>query len=60
METIVSTVTLKEDVNVKKMAAADETKDKVEESQIPAITLPAHTSPGLGFASEVTSQCYHL
>ncbi|XP_028261685.1 extended synaptotagmin-1-like isoform X2 [Parambassis ranga] len=52
VETIVSSVTLQEDVNVKETAAANETEDKAEKLQIPAITLPAHTSPGLSFASE--------
>ncbi|KAJ4927478.1 hypothetical protein JOQ06_015205 [Pogonophryne albipinna] len=51
VETIVSSVTLHEDVDVKE-TAADVTEEKVEEPPTPAIAQPAHTSPDLSFASE--------
>uniref|UniRef100_A0A8D0AU95 Extended synaptotagmin 1 n=1 Tax=Sander lucioperca TaxID=283035 RepID=A0A8D0AU95_SANLU len=55
VETIASSVTLQEDVDVKGMPA-DVTEEKVEESPSPAIPQPPHASPDLSFASEVTSQ----
>ena len=55
VETIASSVTLHEDVDVKE-TAADVTEEKVEEPPTPAIAQPAHTSPELSFASEVKSQ----
>nr|XP_033938952.1 extended synaptotagmin-1 isoform X1 [Pseudochaenichthys georgianus] len=51
VETIVSSVTLHEDVDVKE-TAADVTEEKVEEPPTPGIAQPAHTSPDLSFASE--------
>ncbi|XP_017271509.1 extended synaptotagmin-1 [Kryptolebias marmoratus] len=51
VETIVSSVDLDEEVNVKK-TAVDVNEDKMEESPSPAITQPPHTSPDLTFASE--------
>ncbi len=55
VETIVSSVTSLEDVDVKE-TAADLIEEKAEESPSPAIALPPHTSPDVSFASEVTSQ----
>lgn len=55
VETIVSSVTLDERVNVKK-TEVDVNEEKMEESHSPAITQPPHTSPDLTFASEVTNQ----
>lgn len=55
VETIVSSVTLHEDVDIKE-TEADLIEEKVEESPSPAIALPPHTSPDVSFASEVTSQ----
>ncbi|XP_037535813.1 extended synaptotagmin-1 [Nematolebias whitei] len=51
VETIVSSVTLDERVNVKK-TEVDVNEEKMEESHSPAITQPPHTSPDLTFASE--------
>ncbi|KAI9548721.1 hypothetical protein NQZ68_003255 [Dissostichus eleginoides] len=51
VETIASSVTLHEDVDVKE-TAADVTEEKVEQPPTPAIAQPAHTSPDLSFASE--------
>ncbi|XP_034724938.1 extended synaptotagmin-1 isoform X1 [Etheostoma cragini] len=51
VETIASSVTLHEDVDVKEMPAPV-TEEKVEESPSPAIPQPPHTSPDLSFASE--------
>uniref|UniRef100_A0A8D0B037 Extended synaptotagmin 1 n=1 Tax=Sander lucioperca TaxID=283035 RepID=A0A8D0B037_SANLU len=51
VETIASSVTLQEDVDVKGMPA-DVTEEKVEESPSPAIPQPPHASPDLSFASE--------
>ncbi|KAK5933821.1 hypothetical protein CgunFtcFv8_014272 [Champsocephalus gunnari] len=51
VETIVSSVTLHEDVDVKE-TAADVTEEKVEDPPTPGIAQPAHTSPDLSFASE--------
>ncbi|XP_019132279.2 extended synaptotagmin-1 [Larimichthys crocea] len=52
-ETVVSSVTSREDDDVKE-TAADVIEEKVEEeeSPIPAVAQPPHTSPDLGFASE--------
>ncbi|XP_022601257.1 extended synaptotagmin-1-like [Seriola dumerili] len=51
VETLVSSVTLHDDVDVKE-TAADVIEEKVEESPSPAIAQPPHTSPDLSFASE--------
>ncbi|KAM6947937.1 extended synaptotagmin-1 [Lycodopsis pacificus] len=51
VETIASSVTLHEDVDVKETAAVV-TEEKVEELPSPAIVQPPHTSPDLSFASE--------
>ncbi|XP_070814793.1 extended synaptotagmin-1 [Chaetodon trifascialis] len=51
VETIVSSVTLPEDVGVKE-TAADVIEEKVEESASPAAAQPPHTSPDVSFASE--------
>lgn len=54
VETLVPSVTSHEDVDVKeKMSAV--TEEKVEESSVPAVEQPPHTSPDVSFASEVTS-----
>lgn len=55
VETIVSSVTSHEDVDVKE-AEADATEENLKEPPSPAIAQPAHTSPDLSFASEVTMQ----
>nr|XP_046239959.1 extended synaptotagmin-1 isoform X1 [Scatophagus argus] len=51
VETIVSSVTLPEDVDVKG-TVADVMDEKVEEPPSPAVTQPPHTSPDLNFARE--------
>ncbi|XP_069564869.1 extended synaptotagmin-1 [Brachyistius frenatus] len=51
VETIVSSVTLQEDVKAKE-PSADVIEDEVEESPAAAVTLPPHASPDLTFASE--------
>ncbi|XP_029946655.1 extended synaptotagmin-1-like [Salarias fasciatus] len=51
VETIVPSVSLNEDVNVKE-TAADVAEEEVEEPPSPAVSLPPHTSPDLNFASE--------
>lgn len=51
VETIVSSVTSHEDVDVKE-AEADATEENLKEPPSPAIAQPAHTSPDLSFASE--------
>ncbi|XP_075966458.1 uncharacterized protein LOC142970246 [Anarhichas minor] len=51
VETIASSVTSHEDVDVKETAAVV-TEEKVEELPSPAIVQPPHTSPDLSFASE--------
>ncbi|XP_054473264.1 extended synaptotagmin-1 [Anoplopoma fimbria] len=51
VETIASSVTLHEDVDVKEMAA-EVMEEKVEELPSPAIPQPPHTSPDISFASE--------
>ncbi|XP_031701813.1 extended synaptotagmin-1 [Anarrhichthys ocellatus] len=51
VETIVSSVTSHEDVDVKETAAVV-TEEKVEELPSSAIVQPPHTSPDLSFASE--------
>lgn len=55
VETIVSSASLDEDVDIKK-TAADVIEEKVEESPTPPTEEPRHTSPDLSFASEVTLQ----
>ncbi|XP_036007473.1 extended synaptotagmin-1 [Fundulus heteroclitus] len=52
VETIVPSVLLDEEVHEAKETAADVKEDKVEESPVPAPTLPPHTSPDISFASE--------
>ncbi|XP_033482197.2 uncharacterized protein esyt1b [Epinephelus lanceolatus] len=51
VETVTSSVTSYEDVDVKE-TAADVTEEEAEESQTPAVAQPPHTSPDLSFASE--------
>lgn len=51
-----SSETLPKDVGTKDIATSV-IEEKVEESQIPAVVKPPHTSPDLSFASEVTSHC---
>ncbi|XP_062255886.1 extended synaptotagmin-1 [Platichthys flesus] len=51
VETIVSSVTTHEDVDVKE-TAAEVIEEKVEEPPSPAMAQPPHTSPDLSFASE--------
>ncbi|XP_042355860.1 extended synaptotagmin-1 [Plectropomus leopardus] len=51
VETIASSVTSHEDADVQEMAP-DVTEEKVEESPMPVITQPPHTSPDNSFASE--------
>lgn len=51
VETVVSPATLHEDADVKE-TVADVAEEKIEEPPSPAIVLPPHTSPDLGFASE--------
>ncbi len=53
VETVVSSVTSHEDVDVKEKTA-DVTEEKVEEPPSPAVQQPPHTSPDVSFASEVT------
>lgn len=54
LETVASSETLPEDVDIKDMTT-DVMEEKVEESPTPAVAQPPHTSPDLSFASEVTS-----
>ncbi|CAB1459328.1 unnamed protein product [Pleuronectes platessa] len=51
VETIVSSVTSHEDVDVME-TAAEVIEEKVEEPPSPAVAQPPHTSPDLSFASE--------
>nr|XP_019941983.1 PREDICTED: extended synaptotagmin-1-like [Paralichthys olivaceus] len=51
VETIVSSVTPHEDVDIKERAA-DVIEEKVEETPSPVMAQPPHTSPDLSFASE--------
>nr|XP_015815114.2 extended synaptotagmin-1 [Nothobranchius furzeri] len=51
VETITSSVTVDEEVNVKE-TAADVDEEKVEESLSSALPQPPHTSPDITFASE--------
>lgn len=52
MDTVVSSVALHKDADVKKTGAV--TEEKLKEPPSPAVAQPRHTSPDLGFASEVT------
>lgn len=49
-----SSETLPKDMGTKDIATSV-IEEKVEESQIPAVVKPPHTSPDPSFASEVTS-----
>lgn len=59
VETVVSSVALPKDVDVKK-TGVDVTEEKLEEPPSPAVAQPRHTSPDLSFATEVTLHCGDL
>lgn len=55
LETIASSEALPKDADIKDQTT-EVTEEKVEESQTPTVAQPPHTTPDLGFASEVTAR----